>query len=265
MSVAGKAVGDTTAARAFQPVAQTNPTTGAPAGSAATTDGSTPIAGNNGTSVATQNNPLPTVAEMQFNTTRPTIANGGYAPIQGTNRGGIHVCIGDTSISTAAVLAGSVDGLAAGTQGLVGIGFNFVYDPVAGSWPRQRGDSLGTYSISTPGSAAANAIAPVASTGATSALLKSSAGNFYSASMIAGATAGFFILYNSASVPAGGAALTAAAVLLAVPVAANGYATLGGDAIPKRCTSGIVLLFSTSVTTYTVPANAAIHLSGSAL
>lgn len=60
MSVAGKAVGDPTPARAFQPVSQVNPATGLPSGSGATSDGSVPVSGGNGTSVASASNPIPT-------------------------------------------------------------------------------------------------------------------------------------------------------------------------------------------------------------
>lgn len=243
MSVAGKAVGDPTAARAFQPVSQVNPTTGAPSGSASTTDGSMPISGADGTSKSSLTNPVATLAEVQFNTTRPTITSGGYAPWQGTNRGAGIVAIGDTSTGIATLLGGSTDGNSVGAVGLVTFTYNALFNGT--TWDRQRG-----------------AVTPVATTAVTSQLLKSSAGYFASASMIAGAAAGFFILYNSNSVPAGGAALTSSAILLAVPVAANGYATLGGDFKDKACSAGVVLLFSTSLANYTVPANAAVHMQG---
>ena len=62
MSVVGKSVGDTRRSEAFQPVSQVNPLTGVAAGSGATTDGSTPITGSNGTSAASSTNPIPVKA-----------------------------------------------------------------------------------------------------------------------------------------------------------------------------------------------------------
>lgn len=115
-----------------------------------------------------------------------------------------------------------------------------------------------------PATASANAITPVVASAASSLVVKASAGNLYGASMTAGATAGFLIAYNAAAAPAGGASLTAALILAAVPVAANGAASIGDFQIPDRFTTGIVLLFSTSTTTYTVPANVALHMRGKA-
>jgi hypothetical protein len=117
-----------------------------------------------------------------------------------------------------------------------------------------------------PSSTAAQAIAPVVAVNATALVVKASAGNFYGASIVAGATAGFLIAYNTNAVPPAGSALTAALSLFIAPVAANGVASVGAsNNIPDRFSSGVVLLFSTSATTYTVPANPAIHLRGRAV
>jgi len=116
-----------------------------------------------------------------------------------------------------------------------------------------------------PSAAAASAIVPAVAQAATGLLLKASPGNLYSASMTAGATAGYLIAYNATAVPASGATLTASLLLNAIAVGANGFASLGGNPVPDRFGVGIVLLFSTSLATYTVPANPAIFLRGSAL
>lgn len=113
---------------------------------------------------------------------------------------------------------------------------------------------------SIPAGGAAYAITPQTTVNNSALQAKASAGNLYGASMTAGATAGFLIAYNSATVPTGGAALTAALILAAVPVAANGFASIGGTPYPDRFSAGIVLLFSTSTTTYTVPTNLALHM-----
>ncbi len=115
-----------------------------------------------------------------------------------------------------------------------------------------------------PSTAAANSITPVVGSAVTSLVVKASPGNLYSASMVAGATAGFLIAYNAIAAPSGGAALTAALILGVAPVAANDFANLGGNPVPDRFSVGITLLFSTSTTTYTVPANAALFMRGAA-
>lgn len=135
----------------------------------------------------------------------------------------------------------------------------------------QRGDMLQTVNggqrvTPLPTTDALSAVAPTVAQGVSSLVLKASAGNFYSASMVAGATAGFFILYNATAAPAAAAAITPAQVLAVVPVAANGLASIGGGGgIPDRCGTGAVLLFSTSVTTMTAPANLAAFMRGTAV
>lgn len=116
-----------------------------------------------------------------------------------------------------------------------------------------------------PSAATTAAITPTVGQSVTSLQLKAASGNFYSASITAGATAGFLIAYNSATVPASGAALTAALVLNMVTVGANGLAGLGGNPVPDRFSAGIVLLFSTSLATYAVPANPAVFMRGNAV
>lgn len=146
-------------------------------------------------------------------------------------------------------------------------GFQLI-DPASGQGYRAGGAQTtggNTIVASAPSADAGNSITPVvAGAGGTSLVVKASAGNLYSASMTAGATAGFLIAYNAAAAPAPAAALTAGLVLNVAAVAANGSAQLGGGDVPDRFSAGIVLLFSTSTTTYTVPASAALHIRGAA-
>ena len=109
-----------------------------------------------------------------------------------------------------------------------------------------------------PTSSASAALAPKVGRDVSSLFLRSGGTNLYNASMIAGATAGFFIAYNSNTTPGAGASLTAARILAAVPVAANGYANI--DGVPDRYDLGIVLLFSTTLATFTAPVNPALHM-----
>lgn len=99
----------------------------------------------------------------------------------------------------------------------------------------------------TPASSA-SAVGPTPSTSTGSALVaKSSPGNLYGFSFTQGAGAGFLALVNATAAPAGGAAITP---LECVPVAANAYVRTRQD-IPDRFTTGIVLLSTSSCTTYT--------------
>lgn len=133
------------------------------------------------------------------------------------------------------------------------------------TWDRQRGDTNGTWGVATGSASAAVGIVPTVAANASSLVVKASAGNFYGGSIVAGATAGFLIAYNAATAPAAGATLTAAQILGVVQVSANGSAALGEYTVPDRFGTGIVLLFSTAVTTYTVPANNAQFLRGRAM
>jgi len=146
---------------------------------------------------------------------------------------------------TSSMYQGIADAYNGANPGVVTANFGLVLNRRTGTWDRQTGS-----------------IVPVVGSAVTGLLVKASGGSFFSGAMTAGATAGFFILYNAAAIPGSGAALTAAQILAVVPVAANGYATIGEGAIADGCDTGIVLLFSTSTTTYTVPANAALHMRG---
>lgn len=142
-------------------------------------------------------------------------------------------------------------------------GFSRVFN--GSTWDRARGDTNGAWNVATASGAAAVGLTPATAVNATSVVVKASAGNFYGGTIVAGATAGFLIAYNATTAPASGATLTAAQILGIVPVAANGSAALGEYTVPDRFSTGVVLLFSTSTTTYTLPANNAAFLRGRAM
>jgi hypothetical protein len=168
---------------------------------------------------------------------------------------------GGTSPALAADNAdGSAVSATADKQSVVARGYVFN----GTTWDRQRGDTSGTYFVRAASAAAAAAVVPLVAQGAFQLQLKGTAGNLVSASITAGATAGFLIAYNAAAAPAAGAALTAALVLNVVAVAAGATAAMPIDNIPDRFGAGIQLLFSTSLTTYTQPANPAVFLRGKA-
>lgn len=163
-----------------------------------------------------------------------------------------------------AALPDNVDGVAASStvNGIKVQARNTYFDGT--NWARARGDTAGGYMVNVPSAAAAVAITPVVAVGVSALVVKASAGNFYSASVTNNTTAGFLIVYNAAAAPAGGTALTANLILAAVPVAASGYGSIDLAAIPDRASAGITLLFSTSTTTYTVPAALPLHIRGRA-
>lgn len=182
--------------------------------------------------------------------------------IKTDGNGNLNITVSYSGVSSRA-LGDSGDGVAASAtaQNQTVLARNTVFNGT--TWDRMRGDTSGSYQVPVASAAASAALVPVVAQNVFSLVLKASAGNMHSAEMIAGATAGFLIAYNATTAPANLAALTAALVLGAVPVAANGQAKINQDDIlPDRFGTGCVLLFSTSLTTYTQPANAAVFMRG---
>lgn len=130
------------------------------------------------------------------------------------------------------------------------------------TWSLPRGDTVGAYVVATPTTAAANAITPVVAAAASSLVIKASAGNFYGASVTNGVTPGFLIAYNATAAPAPAAALTASLILGCVAVGASASGSIDMAGIPDRFSAGITLLFSTSTTSYAVPATLPLFLKG---
>lgn len=74
-----------------------------------------------------------------------------------------------------------------------------------------------------------------------SLILKASAGNFYGFNVVAGASAGYLMIFNSTTVPADGAVTP----LRVYAVAANASLSVSWD-IPRYHSAGIALVFSTT-------------------
>jgi len=175
MSVAGKSVGDNTPVQAYQPVRLVD-SAGAPTTApAATGDGSTKVAGVNGTSSASNANPFPT-----------------------TTAG-----VTSTAVSSA-------------------------------TNPFPNSPTPNTLTTSAPTSAQT-------ATAAGSLIAKASAGNCYGFNVVSGASAGYFMLFNSATVPADGT-VTPFKVYV---IAANASLGVHWD-IPRRFGTGITGVFSTT-------------------
>lgn len=119
----------------------------------------------------------------------------------------------------------------------------------------------------TPTGLAAYGIVPQVSVGQASMLVRAAAGNLYSASVVAAtnAPAFYLIALNRTSVPSANAAITAAEMMGCQYIFAGSYGSLNPDDIPDRFTTGIVLICSTSTTTYTPPnAGNILHLKARA-
>lgn len=103
----------------------------------------------------------------------------------------------------------------------------------------QYGNVKDTPAPSDLASAAVTQIATAAVAG--SLVVKSSAGNLYDFNVVAGASAGFIMIFNATSAPADGAVTPA----LVIPLAANAglYMSLP---YPRRFSTGITIVFSTT-------------------
>jgi|CXWL01.1.fsa_nt_gi hypothetical protein len=98
--------------------------------------------------------------------------------------------------------------------------------------------------VITPSSASGAAIAPSAVAAITGAqLLKASAGNLYGFNVTSSTTAGYVLLFNSATVPADGAVTPVKCYKL------SANSTISGSWLPgpaARFSSGIVIVYSTT-------------------
>lgn len=96
--------------------------------------------------------------------------------------------------------------------------------------------------VQTPTDSAGAALTTTATAAvAGSLVLKASAGNLYGYNVVAGATAGYLMIFNSTTAPADGAVTP----LVCVAVAANASVDRSFD-IPRRFTTGITMVFSTT-------------------
>lgn len=203
-----------------------------------------------------------------FMTTLPTYTNGQYGMLQMGSRGALSVynvtstTASDAMTNSVAVLNDSANnGWRMATSSSV---FNGT------TWDRQYSINgavaAGTGNTAVdiaPTSAAPAAIVPSisASSAATSLVAKASAGNYYD-TYCQSTAAGRCIVYNATAAPGAGA-LTAALVLECAVVAAGGQGSIQYGDIPRRASTGITVLFSSSAdcNTYTASSTAYIHAS----
>lgn len=133
-----------------------------------------------------------------------------------------------------------------------GVFLNYV-DNLDGSW------SLDS-AVGKPSGMASKALTPSVNTVlAGNRILKASAGNLYGYNVVAGATAGYIMLFDSPTVPADGAVTPK----ICLPLAANA-GTERSFSTPLRFATGIVVVFS-STGPFTKTESATAFIGGEAL
>ena len=249
----GGALAHVTNFPATQPVSGTVALTAPAAGAWAGSDGYA-----QGSTTAGQYGP---VMQGEVYSGNPNYTSGTTNPLAMTPSGGLKATIYAVNSAVGATIAnGSVAG---GLQ--PALTFNTAPSQVAsGAGQAAQSDSFGSQHVTTVASPDAFVgITPTTVLAASSLVLKASAGNAYEISMSDSTTADYLVLYNAAAAPASGASLTAASVLECIPVAASSYFSLYMP-IPDYGSAGLVVLASTSCSTYTIPAVLPIYMNGKA-
>lgn len=195
-----------------------------------------------------------------FLTTQPTVTTGQRVDAQYTNRGEQKVALSNGAI--AVTVTGPGDGVSNSSVGLATTTLNELFGSAA--WNRARditgaattGIGVGA-SAPFPTSATAAGVALNALAAVNSALvLKASAGNLYSFTCNAGASAGYVMVFNAIAAPADGAVTP----IYVEPVAINSTVTRSFN-YPIVCSTGITLVFSTTGP-FTKTASATAFLAG---
>lgn len=107
----------------------------------------------------------------------------------------------------------------------------------------QRGDTLGSWVNVAPSSTAAVGTASSVTGAVASALVvKASAGNLYGINVVAGASAGFVLVFNATTAPADGAVTP----VRCIPLAAGAGIELNYRGPPLAFSTGITVVFSTT-------------------
>lgn len=107
---------------------------------------------------------------------------------------------------------------------------------------------------------ATNALTATTSAGSATLNAKATGGNAYSVNVSNGTTAGCLVLYDSATTPTSGTALTASAIRFHLFLAAS-TSFFTPFQMPIAFANGVQVLFSTTCTTYTTPATTPVVMS----
>lgn len=156
---------------------------------------------------------------------------------------------GNLRITTAASAGSNGTISAAGTNGTVAQAIQGITNGVPLALAGINGTAqtavnpLASVLVPAPSNSTFYGITPAVTPSATGSLAaKTTAGDLYGISVVAGAAAGFLLVGNGTAVPADGAVVP----LDCIPVAINGYATVSFNPIPQFFSTGIWAAFSTT-------------------
>lgn len=209
------------------------------------TDATWPVVGNIADAAADSGNTVKVGGVVSATGAQPVLTAGTRQALALDQRGNLRIVLSGSGNPGAPVDTGTTVGLVAsginttnlnplGVAGYVWNGTNTI---------AQRGDTTGTYVVPSPSAAAVNAIAPSANAAVNSALvLKASAGNLYGLNVVAGASAGFVMLFDATSAPGDGAVTPK----YCLPLAANAGLDLNWRSMPMSFATGITAVFSTT-------------------
>jgi hypothetical protein len=206
------------------------------------------VTGNVASAAVDSGNPVKVGGKVD--TSFPTISTGQRTDWIFGTRGSGFVSIMDAASAVGASVQGPADGQSNNIGGLWVNGRGLIFN--GGSWDRQVSiNSLGFAPLTGFGIAATQNV-PTASQGASippsnntavasNLVVKASAGNLYHVACVAGASAGFLMVFDATSAPADGAVTPK----IVRPIAANGSVDIPFDT-PYRFNTGITLVFSTT-------------------
>jgi hypothetical protein len=220
------------------------------------TDATWPVVGNVASGTADSGNPVK-IAGLASGT-NPTTASAFQRVNLWLGVNG-QMVMGGTAFTGADATSNSMaqSTITSGNSGLLAVG-NFSFNGT--TWDRQRGDTNGAYVVPSPTAAAVNAIAANATAAVNSALvLKASAGNLYGLNIVAGASAGYVMLFDATSAPGDGAVTPK----YCLPIAANAGIDLNWRSMPMAFATGITAVFSTTGC-YSKTASATAFIGGAA-
>lgn len=197
----------------------------------------------------------------EYNTTPAAITSGNRANWQMDSRGSGKVSICGNNSFNCVTSSSPGDGVTnASIGGLSTVAYNSLWN---GSTHNRQlsidgavATGVGVAAVANaPTSAAAGALTPTVVYSTSNNVFKASAGNVYSVSLKAGATAGLLMVFNSTTVPADGAVTPQACYPVAVNETFTWDAAISG--IPERFTTGISVAFSTGTSCVTKAAQSA--------
>lgn len=195
------------------------------------------------------------LAGLVYNTSLPTLTTGQQAALQGDASGRLYVNVGTSVLPTGASTAAAQTAVQ-GTYGAATANRSVILDSVTGN-PVVWTDPVPAGSCATAGCGVAAVVSTAVETGH---VIKASAGNLYGFQVTTGASAGFVMVFNSATVPAAGAVTP----VKCYRVAANSSFGVSYSPLPLYLGTGVSLAFSVGADCFTKTDSATAFISGNA-